>query len=253
MYSVIIPSRNATNLLACGQAIRDSGSRAHLIIIDDGLPASLFEESGACDILRPFVLIPGISPFIFARNVNLGIRCVLRNDVILMNDDALIRTRGGLEILEASGHVFSQFGIVAASVDNCGSPGQVHRSPEGLQREGLPEGLREEPTMLAFICVFIPRRVISKVGLLDERFGLAAEGAGPRGYGCEDDDYCLRVKQAGYTLGVHNSVVVHHQSEATGLQSTFRHGDRPSDVRMHERLFREKHGHWPEGHGYPTR
>lgn len=247
-FSVVIPSKNATNLLACAKAIRAAGERATLVIVDDGLDSKLFESEGVCQMLSPFMLIPGIQPFIYARNCNLGIRSVT-GDVVLMNDDALLQTPHGLLRLAEDAATHPEYGIIAASVDSCGSRGQIHRSPKGIEIERLPSGLREEKIMLAFICVYIPRSTINRVGLLDERFGLNAAGDGPRGYGCDDDDYCLRVRQSGLKLGVENDVVVNH----TRLKSTFRHGARFADVRMHEKLFREIHGHWPEGHGYPTR
>lgn len=247
-FSVVIPSKNATNLLACAKAIRAAGERAHLIIVDDGLNSAIFEDDAACEIMRPFVLMPGISPFVFARNVNLGIRAT-SDDIVIMGDDALLKTPHGLTDLAHVSHYFPEYGVIAASVDSCGTRNQIHRTDKGLDIEHLPHGLREEKVQLAFICVYIPRSTIDRVGLLDERFCVNAAGTGPRGYGCDDDDYCLRVRQASLKLGVENDVVVDH----TTLKSTFRHGDRVADVRAHEKLFREKHGHWPEGHGYPTR
>ena len=74
-----------------------------------------------------------------------------------------------------------------------------------------------------------------------------AGGPGARGYGLEDDDYSLRIRKTGLKLGVYDGVKVDH----TTLKSTFRDDpEHKADVRIHERLFREIHGHWPEGHGY---
>jgi GT2 family glycosyltransferase len=248
-FVIVIPSQNANNLVACVGAIRAAGETAHIVIVDDGIDSSLF-ESDAQLALRPYSIVPGIRPFVFARNVNLGIRVAGdRADIVLMNDDAILHTQNGLTRLAADAAAHPEYGVIAASVDSCGTPNQIHRSAHGIAIERLPQGLREERAMLAFVCVYVPRRTINLVGLLDERFGLQADGTGPRGYGCEDDDYCLRVRQTGLKLGVQNDVFVNH----TTLPSTFRHGDRRADVRLHEKLFREKHGHWPEGHGYPTR
>ena len=57
--------------------------------------------------------------------------------------------------------------------------------------------------MLAFFCVAVKRRTVDAVGLLDESF----VGGG------DDDDYCRRLRKAGYVLGLSlDTYVVHHAS-----------------------------------------
>jgi GT2 family glycosyltransferase len=57
--------------------------------------------------------------------------------------------------------------------------------------------------MLAFFCVALKRRTVNAVGLLDESF----VGGG------DDDDYCRRLRKAGYVLGLSlNTYVIHHTS-----------------------------------------
>jgi GT2 family glycosyltransferase len=57
--------------------------------------------------------------------------------------------------------------------------------------------------MLAFFCVAIKRRTINEVGVLDQGF----VGGG------DDDDYCRRLRKAGYVLGLSlDTYVVHHSS-----------------------------------------
>ena len=55
--------------------------------------------------------------------------------------------------------------------------------------------------MLAFFCALLPTDVVRRVGPLDEQFGW--------GY-CEDDDYCMRLRQAGYRLSLCPGAVVSH-------------------------------------------
>jgi O-antigen biosynthesis protein len=57
--------------------------------------------------------------------------------------------------------------------------------------------------MLAFFCVALKRRTVNEVGLLDENF----IGGG------DDDDYCRRLRKAGYVLGLSlDTYVIHHSS-----------------------------------------
>ena len=193
----------------------------------------------------------GEKPFIFARNCNIGIRAAGTDDVVLMNDDALLRTPHGFQGLSA---LFGLQDFCDATLPKIGAlcPSFTHGSvgtPDLVKQSG--SNLRKAATMLVFACVYIPRSTIDRVGLLDERFGVNAGGPGPRGYGLEDDDYSLRIRQSGLKLGVYDGVLVDHLPQSTGLKSTFRHDpEHPHDVRAHEELFTKIHGHWPEGHGF---
>jgi len=77
-------------------------------------------------------------------------------------------------------------------------------------------------------CLLIRRSVVERVGLLDERFFM---------YG-EDLDWCLRTRQAGWTVRYEPSVVVQHQHGAASRNRVLRtnvHFFRAMD------LFYEKH------------
>ncbi len=236
-YSVVIPSRNVGNLTACVGALRAAGETCRVIAIWDGkgpvpLPVDEIVDWWAV----------GWQPFVFARNANIGIRAVYPDDVVILNDDAILKTTRGLARLAQDAAEHPEYGVIAASCDACGTPEQVHCDarlvPDG-EHYAVEPSLHAAPLMVAFICVYIPRRVLNLVGLLDERFCVNAGGEGPRGYGCEDDDYCWRVRQAGLKLGVENSVVVNH----TKLKSTFRADPaHPADVRLHEKVFKDKWG-----------
>ncbi len=55
--------------------------------------------------------------------------------------------------------------------------------------------------MLAFFCTALKRRTVNAVGLLDDSF----QGGG------DDDDYCRRLRKAGYVLGLClDTYVIHH-------------------------------------------
>jgi len=191
--SVIIPSKSDSNLYACIDAVRRFDPLVRVIVIDDGLALSL---------VGPEVrFIRGDKPFVYSRNVNLGIQAAGRDDVILLNDDALLRTPGGLSLLQNAARENPELGLVASTCNNVGNPAQW---PQDV-------GLREDPRMVCFVCVLIPRRTIDKVGLLDERY---------TGYGVEDDDYSLRVRNAGLKIGIHDGCYVDHGS----LTSSYRGG-----------------------------
>lgn len=209
----IIPSRTTSNLRACIAAVQTHDPRVRVIVVDDGIDWSQVDAQ----IYRP---VTGIKPFIFSRNVNRGILAAEHNaDVLVLNDDALLTSAGGFTLLQQTAEENPQYGLVAAA---CTNVGNVNQNPKNTGR------LRDEPRMVCFTSVLIPARTIDKVGLLDERF---------IHYGMDDDDYCLRVRNAGLKIGIHDGCVVDHGS----LTSTYR-GQGGGDFRANLEIFKQKWG-----------
>lgn len=212
--SVIIPSRTYGNLLACSSAVRLNDPDVNIILVDDGIGIENF--SAPVD-----VVVQGDKPFIFARNCNLGIAAAGADDVILLNDDALLEDEEGFTRMQDLAYEHPEYGLISAACNNVGNLNQVRKSEERL---------RDEPRMVCFIAVLIPRTTIEKVGLLDEEF---------TGYGYDDDSYCLRVRQAGLKIGIFDGCFVDHKS----LPSTYRAMNYPSEGFEHNRLvFERKYG-----------
>lgn len=59
---------------------------------------------------------------------------------------------------------------------------------------------------LAFYCTYFPKRIIEKVGLLDEQFKIAE---------CEDVDYCIRTLDAGFNLTMLTQDICSHDQSFT--------------------------------------
>jgi len=222
-FAVVIPSRNVANLKACYAAIQQhepivgAHGSGRILVVDDFAGLDLFDFC-ACNLISHHF---GEHPFIFARNVNIGIGAAGQDDIILLNDDALLQTPGGFTAMAAVAHDHPEYGLIAATTNVTGNLNQL---PKGI-------GLREDPRQVCFICVYIPYTTIQKVGLLDERFV---------DYGCEDDDYCLRVRKAGLKLGIFDGCFVDHGS----LTSSFRGGPRAGgDFHPNLKRFIAKWGH----------
>jgi GT2 family glycosyltransferase len=177
-------------VIPCVAAVKKCEPNARIIVVDDG-----------CEQLPAGVeVIEGQKPFIFSRNANIGIRLAdEKSDVVLLNDDALLQTHCGLSVMQQAVLDNPQYGIIGST---CNNVGNTNQHPKGI-------GLRQDPRMVCFVCVLIPRKTINEVGLLDERF---------TAYGFEDDDYCLRVRRAGMLIGIHDGCFCDHGS----LKSSFR-------------------------------
>jgi O-antigen biosynthesis protein len=228
-FSIVIPSKSASNLVPCIRAIREAGETARIVVVDDGLEFADWSTWHEMFKSPRVEVHEGVKPFVFARNINLGIRAAPGDDVILLNDDALLKTHRGFDHLRIAAEK-GRYGIVAAACDTVGNPNQFR------QMKYAASGMcRVESRMVCFVCVYIRRATIDTVGLLDERF---------TGYGMDDDDYSLRVRNAGLKLGICDACYVDHGS----LKSSFRGGAQAGgDFTGNMRLFIEKWG--TDNHG----
>lgn len=218
--SIIIPSKTRSNLEACLKSVYQAEPTSKVIVVDDGIKwphnwQTMVPDNGSLWCVK------GATPFVFARNVNIGMKAADDDeDVILLNDDALLQTANGFTAMQRAAYDHPEYGIIGA-VTNV--TGQMLQKPQNV-------GLRQVPH-IAFVCVLIPFRTIKQIGYLDERYCLD--------YGVEDRDYCEAVNRAGLKVGVYDHCFVDHAS----LQSSFR-GDPHAGRTFHQNyaLFKEKWG-----------
>jgi len=218
MITAIIPSKNTLNLEKCLEAWFLCEPAAQAVVIDDGL-----EDFDAQLWFPRVTVLAGQKPFIYARNCNIGIKHALASGakhVVLLNDDAEIQTP-----LLISAMVASWPNGVGLAAPACTNVGNLRQKPK------YAAGWVEEPRMVCFTCAVIPRSTIETVGLLDERFNA---------YGFDDDDYCLRVRQAGLKIAICHDGWVRHDH----LPSTFRAAGY-ADLSAGRKIFIEKWGRHP--------
>jgi GT2 family glycosyltransferase len=221
--AVIIPSRQITNLVPCVDALRKNEPTLPVIVVSDGLDLDQFDPVWYRQS-QPLQFIDGEEPFVFARNVNVGIRLAhsrfTPDAYVLLNDDALLLTPGGLTRMARSVEEHPGYGVISAVTNVVGNPAQQPRCT----------GFRDEPNMLCFVCVLITAATLETVGELDERF---------TAYGWEDNDYCRRCRLAGIRLGIYDLCYVDHAA----LHSTFR-GDpyAPGNIAEGAAIYRAKWG-----------
>lgn len=226
--SIVIPSKTAKNLRQCVQSLQQRETDVDIVVVDD------FPEGQRPTDLENVRWCPGIKPFVFARNVNLGIKSC-EGDVVILNDDAQLRTHQGLTKMQRALEREQHYGVLAGFR----LPRSNHRLYEQMQRIE-DYSIQPVPLMVPFFCALIPKRTRETLaqkdnlqGLLDERF---------IGYGYDDDDYCLRVRAAGMQIGVFRGCAVDH----TSLQSTYRATTmRPPGLALNRRLFCDKWGNHP--------
>lgn len=230
--SVIIPSRTVANLMPCAEAVGKCEPDARLIVVLDGPLRDAIRLMCQDPPRDNYLRLHGIDPFIFARNCNLGIQATGDDDVILLNDDAILETPGGFSAMQKAAREHG-LGLVSSSTNVAGNPEQNRRAQDGFRILGRTPG-NSFPTV-AFVCVLIPRETIKQVGLMDERFG-GLTPAGKRIYGSCDNDYCRRVHLAGLKTAVHDGCFVDHGR----LPSTFRSDPDTMDMQAGREIYLKK-------------
>ncbi len=129
--------------------------------------------------------------------------------LVFLNSDTLV-TPGWLDPLGKALEEDRTIGLVGPVSNAVGNEQQIFTggaSPEEVIAEGsrwsaLSAGESFPTARLGFFCAATRRDVVERVGTLDESYGLGFY---------EDDDYCLRVRRAGYRLVCREDVFVYHR------------------------------------------
>ncbi len=149
----------------------------------------------------------------FAGGVNLGLRGVQGHALVLNSDT--VTPRGWLERLRDALLSDPAIGMVGPRGNNVSGsqliPGlqfntyeEVNSFADKLARDNAGK-LRYAARLVGF-CMLIRKEVLAQVGLFDDAYGVG---------NFEDDDYCVRVLRAGYTLAVADDAFVFHYGGRT--------------------------------------
>lgn len=223
---IVIPVWNHLDLTQVSIAsIREHTSRPYrLIVVDDG------SEDGTAEWLAQqadITVITNETNRGWAPTVNRGILIATAPYVVLHNNDVLVDD-GWLDLLIEGLEANPQIGAIG--------PLSVCKYKQQMQWEGNFRGKQgiiilehPGPVSLAFFCTVFRKKVFDDVGLMDEWFVPA--------YG-EDNDYAVRMRQAGWGQAVHCDVLVYHENEAT---------TRPSGrIRYHDVAVQKLREKWPD-------
>lgn len=202
-FTVVIPNRDPNLAVALIESIRKTHIRMpRIIVVADG-----HSRHFGPDVLTLSSVFP---EFVFARNVNLGIKAAIsgHRDVILINDDCLMTQPDCLHRLASLATKVSKVGILSPRID--GGVGQAVQSvsqPWDKSWDQVVCLTGDGP--VCFVCVWISYDMIEDIGLLDENFV---------GYGFDDNDYCIRARAAHWFTCVCRDIVVQHGSGGTELK-----------------------------------
>jgi GT2 family glycosyltransferase len=150
----------------------------------------------------------------FAGGSNQAIAAARGEYVVLLNNDTVV-TEGWLDGLLDAFRRVPALGVSAVRSNRVAGvqmvPDVPYRDIDGMHAYAAERrrAYRRQGFVIdraIGLCLCVPRAVIDEVGGIDERFGVG---------NFEDDDFCLRVRAAGYRIYVCDDVFIHHFGSKT--------------------------------------
>lgn len=253
--SVIIVNYNAKKLLTgCIQSIYEntSGINFEVIVVDNA------SRDGSCDTVAadfPQVgLIRNKENMGFGRANNLGLSNARGEHILFLNCDTKI-TGPSLPSMVAAARKKSDLGAMGVALYNSESDTEPQpcygRFPSvwrllrwctfigGIfplaKDKAVPprDGGLVKTDVVSGACLFVPRKVIEKVGIFDENFFMYFE----------EFDFCRRLKKAGYNVYFFPEVKIVHYRNQSASSSEF--SGRKQKVLMGAALYYARKHHSP--------
>lgn len=218
-----------------------------VIIVDNGSGQETTEWLRTLDDVR---VIYNSTNRGYAGGNNQAIAAARGEYIVLLNNDVIV-TEGWLDSLLAAFDRVPGIGVSAPRSNRvAGDQITPDAEYEDLQQMQAYAAKRRErfrgegylTDRAIGLCLCIDRRVIEEVGGIDERFGAG---------NFEDDDFCIRVRAAGYRIFVCDDAFIHHFGSQTFAANNI---DWNATMRENWKKFAQKWGYpdaYPEN-GYPT-
>ncbi|HET9097291.1 MAG TPA: glycosyltransferase, partial [Candidatus Baltobacteraceae bacterium] len=213
LVSIVMLSWNAPEYtkIALESIRKYTGGEHEVIIVDNG---SGPETTEWLSTLAGVKVIFNPSNRGYAGGNNQAMAAAAGEYVVLLNNDVVV-TEGWLEGLLSAFDRIPALGISAprsniiagdqvvldAAYQNLD---QMHEYAARRRARYRRQGYMTDRAI--GLCLCIDRRVIEEIGGIDERFGVG---------NFEDDDFCMRVRAAGYRIHVCDDVFIHHFGSKT--------------------------------------
>ncbi|HMA62445.1 MAG TPA: glycosyltransferase [bacterium] len=175
----------------------------------------------------------------FAAGNNQGMQKSEGEYIVLLNNDVLV-SRGWLQRMVRCARTHSDIGLVGPLTNRISGTQMISKVPykepqnfqQFAQKIAKQQAYKYTPRRrIAGFAMLIKRKIYEEIGDLDENFGTG---------NYEDDDFCVRVTNAGYKIYVAEDTFIHHFGSRTFQANQIHYQD---NLDNNGKLFREK---WPE-------
>ena len=246
--SIVMLSWNAPEYTELAVAsIRECTPLAHeIIIIDNGSDAETRERIARIPDVR--IMWNTVNTG-FAFGCNQGLAAARGTHVVLLNNDVIV-TAGWLEALLAVQVQNPAVGCSAPRTNSIAGPQQIDAVPYhdlddlpafAAERAREWRGRWTRQARVVGFCMCIGRHVIDEIGGLDPRYGTG---------NFEDDDYCMRMRAAGYDIAVCEDSFIHHFGSATFKRNAV---DHRATIERNKAIFAERWNVTYAGDAYDAR
>lgn len=215
LVSIVMLSWNAPEYtkIALDSIFKYTGGEYEVVIVDNGSGSETTQWLAGINDPRVRVIFNATNRG-YAGGNNDAMAAARGDFVVLLNNDVVV-TEGWLEGLLSAFDRIPSLGI-SAPRSNIVAGDQVvldagytnldemHEYAARRRRRYRGRGYMTDRAI--GLCLCIDRRVIDEIGGIDERFGVG---------NFEDDDFCLRVRAAGYQIHVCDDVFIHHFGSKT--------------------------------------
>lgn len=210
---IILTYNNLDYNIQCIQSIREYTEKDsyEIIVVDNGSTDGTREWLVRQSDIK--LIFPNENTG-FPRGCNLGIKAAKKeNDILLLNNDIVV-TPNWLYNLKSCLYSDESIGAVGPITNYAWNNQAIDVSYTSIQEmikfaktiNNSDKSKWEPKAKLVGFCLLIKREVLDAIGLLDENFS-------PGNF--EDDDICVRITEAGYSLFLCNDCFIHHYGNAT--------------------------------------
>ncbi|SDP29232.1 glycosyltransferase [Selenomonas ruminantium] len=208
LTSIIILSYNALDYTKlCLESIRKNTEKGtyEIIVVDngskDGSAQWLATQTDICCIFNK-------KNMGFPKGCNQGMEIAQGTELLLLNNDTVV-TPGWLDNMRKALYSGQNIGAVGCMTNHCSNEQAIRLPYQSIEELMAVAGnfnrsdaQKWYPWMvLVGFCLLMKREVYMRLGNLDESFS-------PGNF--EDDDYCLRMRKAGYELLLCGDTYIHH-------------------------------------------